>query len=60
VATLIRIRKHGASKFAEQFLKPAAISDSIGMAGTAVRKALQRIREQLRSCVERKAAAGGV
>ncbi len=35
-------------------LKPAAISDTIGMAGTAVRKALQRIREQLRSCVQRK------
>lgn len=34
-------------------LKPASISESLGMAGTAVRKSLQRIREQLRECVER-------
>jgi RNA polymerase sigma-70 factor (ECF subfamily) len=40
-------------------LKPAAISESIGMTGTSVRKALQRIREQLRNCVERKTLAGG-
>ena len=40
-------------------LKPAAISEAIEMAGTAVRKSLQRIREQLRECVERKAASEG-
>lgn len=42
-----------------QGLKPAAISESLGMAGTAVRKALQRIRERLRRCIEKKAAASG-
>jgi RNA polymerase sigma-70 factor (ECF subfamily) len=41
-------------------LKPAAISQAIGMAGTAVRKALQRIREQLRSCVQKRAVAEGM
>ncbi|MEM1294566.1 MAG: sigma-70 family RNA polymerase sigma factor [Verrucomicrobiota bacterium] len=41
-------------------LKPASISESLGLPGTAVRKALQRIREQLRQCVERKAAAEGL
>ena len=41
-------------------LKPAAISKAMGMPGTAVRKALQRIREQLRQCIEQKAAAEGV
>ena len=40
-------------------LKPAAISQSIGMANTAVRKALQRIREQLRKCVQKTALAEG-
>ncbi|MEM7011679.1 MAG: sigma-70 family RNA polymerase sigma factor [Verrucomicrobiota bacterium] len=43
----------------EDELKPAAISEKLSMPGTAVRKALQRIREQLRNCVERKAAAEG-
>ena len=38
-------------------LKPAAISETLKLPGTAVRKALQRIREQLRSCIEIKAAA---
>ena len=38
-------------------LKPAAISETLKLPGTAVRKALQRIREQLRSCIELKAAA---
>ncbi len=41
-------------------LKPATISEAIGLPGTAVRKALQRIREQLRKCVERKAATEGL
>lgn len=41
-------------------LKPAKISEALEMPGTAVRKALQRIREQLRQCVESKAAAEGL
>lgn len=44
----------------EEGLKPAAISQALKMPGTAVRKALQRVREQLRQCIERKAAAEGV
>jgi RNA polymerase sigma-70 factor (ECF subfamily) len=40
-------------------LKPAAISQSIGMANTVVRKALQRIREKLRTCVQKKSMAEG-
>lgn len=43
----------------QEGLKPAAISEAIRMSGTAVRKSLQRVREQLRACVERKAAAEG-
>lgn len=41
-------------------LKPAKISEAINMPGTAVRKALQRVRAQLRQCIERKATAEGV
>jgi RNA polymerase sigma-70 factor (ECF subfamily) len=37
-------------------MKPAMITDILKLPGTAVRKALQRIREQLRVCVERKAS----
>jgi len=44
----------------EENLKPAAISQSLGMAGTAVRKSLQRIREQLRDCIDRKSATEGI
>lgn len=44
----------------EENLKPAAISETLGMAGTAVRKSLQRIREQLRECIDRDSAAEGV
>lgn len=40
----------------QQDMKPAAISQTLAVPGTAVRKALQRIREQLRACVELKAA----
>lgn len=40
-------------------LKPAAIGDSLGMTANAVAKSLQRIREQLRDCIERKAAQEG-
>lgn len=39
----------------EQDLKPAAIGERIGMGANAVAKALQRIRDWLRECVERKA-----
>ena len=38
-------------------LKPAAIAASLAMSANAVSKALQRIRDQLRSCVENKATA---
>lgn len=38
-------------------LKPTAISQKLNLPGTAVRKALQRIRDQLRSCIELKASA---
>ncbi|MCC9655355.1 sigma-70 family RNA polymerase sigma factor [Rhodopirellula halodulae] len=41
-------------------LKPAAISDRVGMSANSVAKALQRVREQLRSCIEAKFASEGV
>ncbi len=44
----------------ESDLKPAAISDTMEMTGTAVRKSLQRIRESLRKCVDSKSVAEGV
>jgi len=37
-------------------LKPAAIAESLGMSANTVAKALQRIRDQLRDCIEHKAA----
>lgn len=40
-------------------LKPAAIGAALGMTANSVAKALQRVREQLRECIERKSAAGG-
>ncbi len=40
-------------------LKPAAIADAVGMTATSVAKALQRIRDQLRGCIERKAVLAG-
>jgi RNA polymerase sigma-70 factor (ECF subfamily) len=39
----------------EEDLKPAAIGVRLGLAANAVAKALQRIRDRLRECVERKA-----
>lgn len=39
----------------EQDLKPAAIGERLGMAPNAIAKALQRIRERLRDCIQRKA-----
>ncbi len=40
-------------------LKPAAIGSLIGMAPNTVAKSLQRIRDQLRKCIERQAAIDG-
>ncbi|MFO0914882.1 MAG: sigma-70 family RNA polymerase sigma factor [Pirellulales bacterium] len=39
----------------EQDLKPAAIAELLGMTANSVAKALQRVRDQLRACMERKA-----
>lgn len=44
----------------DQDLKPAKISQALKMTGDSVRKALQRIRQQLRECVDAKAAAEGI
>jgi RNA polymerase sigma-70 factor (ECF subfamily) len=41
----------------EQDLKPAAIADRVGMTPNSVAKALQRIRDQLRECLDRRAPA---
>ena len=40
-------------------LKPATIASRVGMSANGVAKALQRIREILRECVEKKAAQEG-
>ncbi len=40
-------------------LKPAAIAEAVGMTANSVAKALQRIREQLRDCIERKSVVYG-
>lgn len=40
-------------------LKPAAIGEMLGLTANTVAKALQRMREQLRDCMQHKAAAGG-
>jgi RNA polymerase sigma-70 factor (ECF subfamily) len=40
-------------------LKPATIAERLGGAANAVAKALQRIRDRLRECIERKTAAEG-
>lgn len=40
----------------QQDLKPAAIASVVGMSANSVAKALQRIRDQLRECIERKHA----
>ena len=44
----------------ERDLKPAAIAPLVGMSANGVAKALQRIREALRECVEKKAALDGL
>lgn len=43
----------------QEELKPAAIAHELGMTANAVSKALQRIREELRLCIESKAAVEG-
>jgi RNA polymerase sigma-70 factor (ECF subfamily) len=43
----------------QQDLKPAAIAEIIGMTANSVAKSLQRIREQLRECIDHKTAAQG-
>jgi RNA polymerase sigma-70 factor (ECF subfamily) len=43
----------------QQDLKPAAIAEMIGMTANSVAKSLQRIREQLRECIDHKAAVQG-
>jgi RNA polymerase sigma-70 factor (ECF subfamily) len=40
-------------------LKPASISELIGMSANSVAKALQRLRDQLRDCIERKNSSEG-
>ncbi|MDY3552225.1 sigma-70 family RNA polymerase sigma factor [Gemmata sp. JC717] len=40
-------------------LKPARIGERTGTAASAVAKALQRVRDRLRACVERKALEAG-
>ncbi len=40
-------------------LKPAAIAESVGMTANSVAKALQRVRDQLRDCIERKSTLYG-
>jgi len=42
-----------------QDLKPAAIGELLGMTANAVAKSLQRIRDQLRLCIDRKATLEG-
>lgn len=42
----------------QEDLKPAAIGEKIGMTANSVAKTLQRVREQLRLCIEAKAAEG--
>ena len=44
----------------ERDLKPASIAPRVGMSANGVAKALQRIREMLRECVEKKAALDGL
>lgn len=43
----------------ENDLKPAAIANLLSMTPNTVAKSLQRIREQLRLCIERRAAVEG-
>jgi RNA polymerase sigma-70 factor (ECF subfamily) len=38
-------------------LKPAAIASAVSMSANGVSKALQRVRQQLRECIERERVA---
>lgn len=40
-------------------MKPAAIAEVVGLNANTVAKSLQRIRDQLRACVDRKSALAG-
>ena len=42
----------------QQDLKPAAIAGMVGMTANTVAKALQRIRDQLRLCIEQRTSEG--
>lgn len=44
----------------QEDLKPSTIAEKLGMNANSVSKALQRIREQLRQCIDSKAAIEGV
>lgn len=44
----------------EHDLKPAAIGERLGQAANTVAKALQRIRDRLRECVQRKTTEAGI
>ncbi|MEM7454762.1 MAG: sigma-70 family RNA polymerase sigma factor [Planctomycetota bacterium] len=44
----------------QEGLKPAAISEQVGLTPNTVAKALQRIRERLRSCIRDRLANAGV
>lgn len=43
----------------EENLKPASIGERLGLASNAIAKALQRVRDRLRDCVERKTMEAG-
>ncbi len=56
--TLLASRARGLCQLRyEQDMKPAAIAERVGMTPNSVAKALQRIRDQLRECLERRAPA---
>lgn len=43
----------------ERDLKPQSIADAVGMTANSVAKALERVRAQLRTCIEQRAALEG-
>lgn len=43
----------------EQDMKPAGIAERLGISANTVAKSLQRIRDRLRECVDRKASEAG-
>ncbi len=46
-------------RYVSRILKPAAIAEQVGMTANSVAKTLQRIRDQLRECIDRKTAIEG-